>query len=718
MSGAPEKLQRLRLPSELETYEESAVSLDNTNVRIEVANEAKPIVEDNALYLENHNKLCLVLGEYDKFIVDSRCSDIDWGAFGNTCTKIGTLVVPQIDSELSIGFQNIDKLWVAGNIGSGLYVQNIYKDIHIDLYLPSSQMVPLQNTNNNDNYIRNIYVPEKLMSVYLADKNWSTYSKCFKVIDNVDMFVENSHIGIVPEEEIKLYEKKMLMPLIYDSRLTKGNAIWSSSNNDIATVDSEGNVTAKSLGTTDIAVNIDGYKASCRVTVKEWPTVHVEQPGTLANLLKNIEYDYLAVTGNINGEDFKELNSRTSYNYKDKYTSEGKRTLCGLNLRDANIVEGGVYNEKYNYVCKANTLSRYILTPGSTSKVIILPNSVTKMESYSILECDNLQVLYLPESLSKYEYSAICLKAQNNNVDIKVSESSCLAIKDGLLYKKDFSYLYLCLKKAPKIFIDMRCKDMDGGAFDTYMYNYETIIAPSLSYLYSSLGQKAKNLWLGNANLVSSNSIANSELKVFLPANKMTELSTTTSNNVLCKKIFVPNELLRTYKADANWSKYAICFESIEDCGIVLDECGIWMPETMDMMANSFENATPQILDTRLMNQTMFMTSSNHNIVSISGNDELMSFSHGEADVTVKVGNVSKSCHINVHEWPTIHVEQQGTLAEIIGENTYKYLRITGNINGDDINQLRYLCDANNLGNEGYFTSINSNPVLEYLDIK
>ena len=188
--------------------------------------------------------------------------------------------------------------------------------------------------------------------------------------------------------------------------------------------------------------------------------------------------------------------------------------------------------------------------------------------------------------------------------------------------------------------------------------------------------------------------------------------------NRTVRKIFVPNELLRTYKADANWSKYAICFESIEDCGIVLDECGIWMPETMDMMANSFENATPQILDTRLMNQTMFMTSSNHNIVSISGNDELMSFSHGEADVTVKVGNVSKSCHINVHEWPTIHVEQQGTLAEIIGENTYKYLRITGNINGDDINQLRYLCDANNLGNEGYFTSINSNPVLEYLDIK
>lgn len=712
-----EKLNRLRLPLEMEAYEESAVNINNAETKIEVGNGAKPVIEDNALYLKDYQKLCLVLGEHNKFTVNQYCKEIDGGAFNNVGCKVGTLVVPQIEGELSLGYQDIDKLWVAGNIDLGFRVQKAYTDIHIDLYLPSAQMVSIQNTNNNDNYIRNIYVPAKVMSQYLADKNWATYSNCFKAIDDVNMCMKDSHLEIQPEKGLKLYEQTRLLPLIYDSNLTKAQATWSSSDNDIATVDSEGNVTARNQGSADITVSINGYKATCRITVAGWPTVYVEQPGTLANLLKGKEYEYLAVTGNINGEDFKELNSRFSCHYQDKYTSEGKRTISGLNLSDANIVDGGVYNEEYNYVCKANTLSRLMFSSGSTIKVLILPKSVTTMKSYCITTCDNLQVLKLPECLTKYENNAIDLYHQNYDINIDVPESSCVTMKDGMLYEKDFSRLHLCLIKKTTVVIDSRCEDIDSYAFYAYNYDFGTIIAPYVTSYYVSGGFKVKNVWLGNANSISPYSINDSEMTVFLPAKRMTILDST-NDEKSCGKILVPKDLISTYKSDANWSKHAKSIEAIEDCGIVLDECGILLPENMDIMVNSFESISPQMLDTRLMNQSATMTSSDPWTVSVKDNGEMMSFYPGEADVTVRAGDVSKTCHIKVHEWPTVHVEQQGTLADIIGDNTYKYLRVTGNINGDDIYKLRYLCNANDVGSDGYFTNTNSNAVLEYLDIK
>lgn len=712
-----DRLNRLQLPSQLESYENYAVTFSNPDITIEVANGAKPIIENNALYLKGHKKLCIVTGKHDTFKVNKNCREIDNGAFSNAGCETGTLIVPQLENELSLGYQNIEKLWVAGNIDKGLHIQNIYKDIHLDLYLPSQQMVSVNNKCNNDNYIRNIYVPQKLMAEYLADANWSTYKSCFKAIDNENVCVDDSHIGLMPEKTMLQYEKFKLTPLVYDTNLTKANATWSSSNNDIATVDSEGNVTAKSHGTADITVSTNGYKATCRITVNEWPTIHVEQPGTLANLLKNTDYGYFAVTGNINGNDFKELHSRFSCHYQDKYTSEGKRTINGLNLRDANIVEGGVYDEESNYTCKANTLSRFMFSTGSTIKVLILPKSVTKMESYCITTCDNLQVLKLPECLAKYEDNAIDLDYQKYDIDIDVPESSCVTMKDGLLYEKDFSRLHLCLVKKPTVIIDSRCKGIDSYAFYAYNYDFETIVAPEVTSYYVNGGYKVKNIWLGNTYNTSPYSISNSELTVFLPAKRMTILDSA-ADNKSCKKILVPKALIDTYKADANWSKHAKSIEAIEDCGIVLDECRVLMPESIEMMQNGFGSITPQMLDTRLMKEQTTMTSSCQRAVSINSSNELMSFCPGEADITVQVGDVTKTCHVTVLEYPTVNVEQPGTFSSIIGENTYKYLRVTGNINGEDLKQIRFLCNAADINTDSYFKGTNDNPVLEYLDLK
>lgn len=713
-----QELTRLRLPSEMEAYEESAISSDNDNLQLEVAAGAKPIVEGNVLYLKDHKKLCLALGAYDKFTVNNQCQEIDGGAFNNQGNKFGMIVVPQLKEEFRLGYQNIDKLWLAGNVEKGISIQKIYDDIHIDLYLPSPQMVKLNTTNNYDNYVGSVYIPEKLLAQYMADKNWSTYKNCFKVIDNVNMCVDDSHIGLKPEATMNLYEKQTLTPLIYDSNLISATATWSSSNEKVATVDSEGYVSAVGTGSANITVNINGYKATCRLTVTEWPTVNVEQPGTLAALINGKDYEYLAITGNINGDDFKELKSRGMY-YEDTYTPEGKRTIRGLNLTDANIVDGGVYLDEDNrqYECKANTISKYLFAANSCLRILLLPRSVTTMESYGIVTCDKLQVLKLPESLKKYDSSAMFLYHQSYDVDVEVPESSCLTMKDGVLYNNDFSRLYLCLNRRPKIIIDTRCKDIDSDAFSVYSANYETVIAPSVTSFYTN-AKNIKNLWLGNAYSVSPYSTNNSELTVFLPSKVMANLNQASDEGLSCKKILVPQALLEKYKTDEKWSKHAKSIEAIEDCGIVLDECRVLMPENMVMMGNSFGNINPQMLDTRLMNEKMTLTSNYKWIVNANSDDELMSFKAGEADITVRVGDVEKVCRVSVLPWPTVNVEQPGTFASIVGDNTYKYLKVTGNINGDDLRHIRYLCNANDVGTDSYFTSTNSNPVMEYLDLK
>lgn len=50
-----------------------------------------------------------------------------------------------------------------------------------------------------------------------------------------------------------------------------GNLVWSSSNGEVATVDALGNVLANTVGKTVISCNLDGYKDSCCVIVKQAP---------------------------------------------------------------------------------------------------------------------------------------------------------------------------------------------------------------------------------------------------------------------------------------------------------------------------------------------------------------------------------------------------------------------------------------------------------------
>lgn len=69
------------------------------------------------------------------------------------------------------------------------------------------------------------------------------------------------------EAEVALYRNEEATLNIAVKPDTYNSLTWTSSNEEVATVDASGNVTGKSTGTAIITVNCDGYKASCTVTV-------------------------------------------------------------------------------------------------------------------------------------------------------------------------------------------------------------------------------------------------------------------------------------------------------------------------------------------------------------------------------------------------------------------------------------------------------------------
>lgn len=444
----------------------------------------------------------------------------------------------------------------------------------------------------------------------------------------------------------------------------------------------------------------------------------VTTPGTLKSMLGKIRYNQLTIHGNINGDDLRELRARCSCMDNGYIPTVGG--LTSLDLSDANIVGGGVYYSSYdsdNMECVANTISQYMFTGGLVSlKTLLLPNSAKKIE-YNSIWCGNMQYLQLPASLESFEEGAI-MYFSNVDLDINVPTSSCIVLKDGLLYKNDFSIVFLCVSKDKTIKLDPRCTTIGSNAFNNAKSPVQTLIAPNVTSCRTSL-QSMTYLWLGGeVEFLSAYLLDNKNLSVFLPYAKNKVDIRLTSSDMSIKALYVPKALVDTYKNDANWSVFAKEINSIEDCGIVLDECRVLMPEKLEIYANTKEKITVQVLDTRLYGMPLQWTTSNKNVVSIDDNGVLTSNGIGEAYIQLQIGSFTAMCNVTVKAWPTIDVQTPGTLAELIGDQQYTRLRVTGNINGADLYKLRYMCGACDRNADGYFISINDNPQLLDLDLK
>ena len=146
-------------------------------------------------------------------------------------------------------------------------------------------------------------------------------------------------------------------------------------------------------------------------------TIHVEQAGTLPNLISESEkyiIEELTLTGELNGTDFRLLRDMAGSNYLGEIT-EGKLTT--LDLTGVKVVAGG---EKYldtnsikgngviihssstgwHYnILQDNEFPQYVFY-ACYLKIINLPNSITNICEYALGNCRSLSSIAIPNSVT------------------------------------------------------------------------------------------------------------------------------------------------------------------------------------------------------------------------------------------------------------------------------------------------------------------------------
>ena len=103
------------------------------------------------------------------------------------------------------------------------------------------------------------------------------------------------------ELKIKVGEYKTLTATIKPTNATDKNIKWSSSDEGVATVDSNGKITAVGAGSTVITASVGGKTAKCKVTVEEnitysifWQKVEESNIGQYRLYIKSSKGNYVS----------------------------------------------------------------------------------------------------------------------------------------------------------------------------------------------------------------------------------------------------------------------------------------------------------------------------------------------------------------------------------------------------------------------------------------
>lgn len=212
---------------------------------------------------------------------------------------------PEVASECSKVEVNIIAGSVAKSGMSATVKLEVYSDSSLATLVDSTAAVTVTNSaallefepNNVDSWPENSYY-----KVVFACANTST-TNGIVWLDNVSIYDYNAGDALVPSIELdgdNYTEVDDVVTLTATTANLTSNLVWSSSNNNIATVDQSGNVTAKSMGVATITAAADGAEATFEFTV--YPTdgseITIAQALTICDWVGTAECAFTyAVTG-------------------------------------------------------------------------------------------------------------------------------------------------------------------------------------------------------------------------------------------------------------------------------------------------------------------------------------------------------------------------------------------------------------------------------------
>lgn len=186
------------------------------------------------------------------------------------------------------------------------------------------------------------------------------------------------------------------------------------------------------------AVNDVGETRTDKVSIRTEQAIKVVEAGSLGTLISGEEryrFLHLAVSGPLNGTDFRILREMMGRDVEGRLT-EGR--MNRLDLTDVSIVAGGDSYDGSHYT-RQNVVSNGLFANCLFLKNVKLPYGTVEIESGAFENCTEMDSLYIPVMTSQVVSSKGC--HQLKYIDVAKGNER-YASNDGCLYSKDYSTLY------------------------------------------------------------------------------------------------------------------------------------------------------------------------------------------------------------------------------------------------------------------------------------
>ncbi len=415
-----------------------------------------------------------------------------------------------------------------------------------------------------------------------AEYNAFTATTAF-ILPNVSLCVNEDDLHYNPlvrvsgvtldksELSLKEGDTETLVASILPYNASNKNVVWSSSDDSIATVSSNGTVSGVAFGNADITVTTeDGdYTAQCATTVKSYKvityTATAKLPettssydsglhknsftGTSGQRLTMVSHTFEDGVGTVtfngdiakfDGGAFFSATSLTSIDIPDSVTSIGTQVFANCSSLTSIEIPDSVTSIGSGMCSGCTSLTSATIGSGVTSiggyaffsatslTSIVIPDNVTSIANGVFRECKSLTSIVIPDSVTSIGDSAFHNCSSLTSIEIPSGVTSI-----------GISAFYNC-NSLTSIDIPDSVTSIGQGAF-YYCTRLTSIDIPSG---VTSIGNSA--FWYcASLTSVTVNAIT----PPTLGANAFYE-----TNYLL---IYVPSESVDTYKSATNWSNYA-----------------------------------------------------------------------------------------------------------------------------------------------------------------
>ena len=441
-----------------------------------------------------------------------------------------------------------------------------------------------------------LYVPASSLSAYKAADGWKDWQNIKAIIEATNISFQNA------SESVFLGKTKTLKATVMPETTTDKTIFWTSSNTDVATVSSEGIVTAKKVGTTIVtAETYNGKTAKCTITVKQ-PVTAIALSDATTSLWVD---DTKTLTATVTPTDA----SNTAVNWSSS------------NTKVATVSSNGVITAKGKGSCTITCTAADGYGTKSTCKVIV------KQPVTSIALSDATSSLWVGETKTIVA-KVTPTNANNTSVEWSSSDNNVATVSSkGVVTAKG------------KGTCTITCKAVDG--YGTKSTCSVTVKQPVTSI---ALSDATSSLWVGETKTITATVTPTSANNTAVKwSSSDTKVATVNSDGTITA--IGKGTCTITCTAADGYGTKSTCKVTVKQQVNSID-LGY---ETLNMLCGTEKTLTPTINPSNADIKTLTWKSTDNTVATITSGGVLTAVSPGTATITcTATDDFKKSSSITV----------------------------------------------------------------------